>query len=116
MDAIQIATLAGTAVGSMLGSYFVAVHATRRGREEYARESLPAPYDTELRQRVERLERELHDEVRTVDTKLAALAAETLTVEEFQAYVTMDGERRERLIAKLAELQGNLAAVLPRRR
>jgi hypothetical protein len=51
-----------------------------------------------------------------VDTKLAALAAETLTVEEFQAYVTMDGERRERLIAKLAELQGNLAAVLPRRR
>ncbi len=101
----------------MLGSYFVAAHATKKSKTETAEPPvLPTADDSELRQRLERLERELRDEVRAIDTKMASLAAEALTVEEFQAYVTMDGERRERLIARIAELQGTIAAVLPRMR
>jgi hypothetical protein len=38
-----------------------------------------------------------------------------LTVEEFTAYTNLDSDRRERLIDKIGELKGTVAALLQRR-
>lgn len=119
LDGLQLATLAGTLLGSMVGSYFVAMRATKRRLDSVP----PPPQRTSsapeqdlkpLVSRIEGLERELRQEVRAMEGKIAHLAGEAMTVEEFQAYVTVDSERRERLIAKIGELQGSLAALFPR--
>lgn len=113
-----MAALAGTAVGSMVGSYLLATRASKKRYDSARPEPLPAPTVDlgPLNQKMEALERELHQEVRAIEAKIANLAGEALTVEEFQTYVRLDGERRERLIAKIGELQGSLAALLPNMR
>lgn len=124
LDAFQWAALVGTWLGSLVGSYFVATKATKRQMDAEpaprttVHPSLPSIPDglASLTPRLEALERELRQEVRALEGKITVLAGEALTVEEFQAYVTVDSERRERLIAKIAELQGSLAAMFPRMR
>lgn len=122
LDGLQLATLAGTLLGSMAGSYFVATRATKRRLES---EPPPPPRLSEtdagpelklLLAKLEGLERELRQEVRALETKITALSGEALTVEEFQTYVTIDSGRREQLVAKIGELQGSLAALFPRMR
>lgn len=129
LDGLQLATLAGTLLGSMAGSYFVATRATKRRLDSepppVAAPLPPAPRLSEtdvgpdlklLLAKIEGLERELRQEVRSLETKITQLSGEALTVEEFQAYVTVDSGRREQLVAKLGELQGSLAALFPRMR
>lgn len=124
LDGLQLATLAGTLLGSMAGSYFVATRATKR-RLESEPPPPPPPRLSEtdagpelklLLAKLEGLERELRQEVRALETKITALSGEALTVEEFQTYVTIDSGRREQLVAKIGELQGSLAALFPRMR
>lgn len=138
VDFLQVVTLIGAAVGSLTGSYFVALRATQRQQQQQPAEPpLPvAPHPAvalrlqaledavsarttgaphppcHMLGRIEALEKELRGEVRELEQKLA----ETLTLEEFQAYTNMDGQRREQLIAKIGELQGSLAALFPRMR
>ena len=123
LDGLQLATLAGTLLGSMAGSYFVATRATKR-RLDSEPPAPPRLSETDaglpelkvLVAKIEGLERELRQEVRALETKITALSGEALTVEEFQAYVTVDSGRREQLVAKIGELQGSLAALFPRMR
>lgn len=126
LDGLQLATLAGTLLGSMAGSYFVATRATKRRldseppaaapRLSEADAGLAGPELKLLMAKIEGLERELRQEVRALETKITELSGEALTVEEFQAYVTIDSGRREQLVAKIGELQGSLAALFPRMR
>lgn len=123
LDGLQLATLAGTLLGSMAGSYFVATRATKRRLDSEpsavtARlsETDAGPELKVLAAKIEGLERELRQEVRSMETKITQLSGEALTVEEFQTYVTIDSGRREQLVAKIGELQGSLAALFPRMR
>lgn len=113
-----MATMVGAAVGSMVGSYFVAVKATRRRLDsEPPRAPLPStpeprpdPRLDAMERSLQGLEREMRQEIRGLEGRLA----EALTVEEFQAYTKMDSDRRERLVEKIGELNGAIAALLPR--
>lgn len=126
LDGLQLATLAGTLLGSMAGSYFVATRATKRRLDSEPPAAAPRLSETDaglagpelklLMAKIEGLERELRQEVRALETKITELSGEALTVEEFQAYVTIDSGRREQLVAKIGELQGSLAALFPRMR
>lgn len=123
MEAVELSALLGTTVGSLIGSYFVATRASKPKKTGGASNPPPVQPDATvakevaaLATRLDALEKEVRSEVRSLDARVATLAAEVLTLDEFQAYVTMDSERRERLIAKIGELQGSLAALLPHMR
>lgn len=94
-----------------MGSYFLARRAVKQEPTDADRHSVADVRLDNHTARLDTIERELRQEIRALEARLTTLSAEALTMEEFQAYTNMDGQRREQLIAKIGELQGSLAAV-----
>lgn len=108
MDAAQIATLLGAAVGSAASAYFAA---KRRVSHEQAREIKA------LQKKIDALEE--RRSATLTDERIREVAESAMrdyvTVEEFRAYAQLDGSKRDSLLEKIGELRG-IVAELPRRR
>lgn len=108
MDLIQIATLAGVALGSAISTYQVSKK--RVGREHTAQLAVLRRQVAELRER--KLPTLSDERVREI---VESALKDYVTMEEFNAYASLDSERRGLLIEKIGELKGTVAALLQRR-
>lgn len=133
MNALEIAQVVGTILGSGAASWFTAKAVIKKNADAAASEPRPqlpsfadqtlpsAPGEilnmqaeiSALKKRVVEAETELIELSRTAKAALEA-ANSALTIEEFEAYTKMDSERRERVITSVAELRGRLDLVLER--
>lgn len=134
LDWIQVVVGAGLLIGTTIGGYVLAVRRSHRDDPEPVppRQTLTSVTEADrvqllenkLLERLQRVEKELEaerkkrgelwQELRGHEQRLTTLDAETITVEEFQAYTNMDGERRERMAGVVGEMNGKLEALLRR--
>lgn len=134
MNALEIAQVVGTILGSGAASWFTAKAVIKKNADatpppeprpqlpSFADQTLPsAPGEilnmqaeiASLKKRLAEAETELVELSRTAKNALE-VANSALTIEEFEAYTNMDSERRERVIASVGELRGRLDLVLER--
>jgi len=138
VNALEIAQVIGTVLGSGVASWFTAKAFVKKNADAAAspspspeaRPQLPSFGDqtlpsapgeilnmqaeiAALRKRIAEAETDLVELSRTAKAALDA-ANSALTIEEFEAYTSMDSERRERVIASVGELRGRLDLVLER--
>ena len=108
---ISIPSTVGTIIGAVIVTVVGAAGASRLMVGQ-AVKTLPRPSQVPEQPAAGADSKQLDDlrsQVALLAERLTRLEAEAMTMEEFNAYVHMDGDRRERLISAIGEMKGQVA-------